>query len=65
MKESPNKDSPQFDVEFIVEELLNMFNEADGYPDKRMQLNSCAGSTFHARVLNAATHLGLLTPGQS
>lgn len=56
MKESPNKNSPQMDVEFIVEELLSLFDAADGGV---MKLESCVGSTFHARVMNAAAHLGL------
>jgi hypothetical protein len=63
MKETPNKDDPQADVVFIVEELLNLFNEAEGGDDP-MQLNSSVGSKFHARVLNAARHLGVLDHGR-
>ena len=61
MKHSPNKNSPQMDVEFVIEELMNLFNEADdGSLEPVMKLESHLGSTFHARVLNAARHLGLL-----
>lgn len=58
MKTSPNEDAPQLDVEFIIEELLNLYNEADegGY----LELKSRVGCTFHARVVNAAKHLGLV-----
>jgi len=60
MKESPNKDRPQSDVEFVIDELLNLFNEADdGSLEPVMTLSSHLGSTFHARVMNAARHLGL------
>jgi hypothetical protein len=65
MKESPNKETPQLDVEFVVEELLDLFNEADDGSLKpiTVTLSSHLGSTFHARVLNAAKHLGLLDYG--
>lgn len=64
MKESPNRDRPQMDVEFIVEELLTLFNEAGtsgiiDLDDNCIELRSHVGSTFHARVLNAAKHLGI------
>lgn len=58
-KETPNKDNPQADVEFIVEELLDLFNEAEGAGVAHILLNSSVGSTFHARVKNAAAHLGV------
>lgn len=58
MKTSPNKDRPQEDVLAIVEELYNLFREADdGRLEPVMELRSHLGSTFHARVLNAARHL--------
>ncbi len=67
MKESPNKLEPQLDVEFIVQELLDLFNEAQSsgssaieLDDNCIELRSHVGSTFHARVLNAARHLGLV-----
>jgi hypothetical protein len=63
MKESPNKDNPQDDIVFIVEELLSLFNGADSVidiDDNCMELRSHVGSTFHARVVNAARHLGIL-----
>lgn len=59
MKETPNKDAPQKDVEFIVQELLDLFNGAEGSQEPLIQLNSSVGSTFHARVKNAAKYLGL------
>lgn len=58
MKESPNKYNPSADIEFIVQELLDLFNEVSDVTEP-IQLNSCVGSTFHARVLNAAKHLGI------
>lgn len=58
MKESPNKNRPQEDVIAVVEELYNLFQEADdGRVEPIMELRSHVGSTFHARVLNAARHL--------
>lgn len=61
MKTSPNETAPQLDVEAIIEELVDLFNQAedDGHPV--MKLESHVGSTFHARVMNAAKHLGILT----
>lgn len=59
MKETPNQDDPQADIAFIIEELYDLFSEAeDGSLEPVMTLNSHVGSTFHARVLNAARHLG-------
>ena len=63
MKDSPNKNDPQADIVFIIEELLDLFNDAEGDP-KRIELNSCVGSTFHAHILNVAAHLGLSALGQ-
>lgn len=62
MKESPNKNDPQADVAFVVEELLELFNGTDA--GDFIELKSQVGSTFHARVLNAAAHLGLFGAGQ-
>lgn len=58
MKDSPNKDNPQADIAFIVEELLDLFNGADA--GEFIELKSQVGSKFHARVLNAARHIGLV-----
>lgn len=55
-KESPNKDNPSADIEFIVQELFDLFMCAEG---DKIELVSALGSTFHARVLNAAKHLGV------
>lgn len=58
MKESPNHDAPQLDVEAVIEELFNLNREADdGSLEPVMKLESRLGSTFHARVLNAARYL--------
>ncbi|WP_143279265.1 hypothetical protein [Bradyrhizobium ottawaense] len=64
MKESPNKDNPRADVVAVVEELLDLFNEAEAaggsvieLDDNCIELRSAVGSTFHARVLNAARYL--------
>ncbi|WP_398473374.1 hypothetical protein [Tardiphaga sp.] len=58
MKESPNKDAPQSDVVAIVEELYTLFlNAGEGQERSVMELHSHLGSTFHARVLNAARFL--------
>jgi hypothetical protein len=64
MKESPNKDNPQADVVFVIQELLDLYGEApaDGaieLDDNCIELRSHVGSKFHARVLNAAKHLGI------
>jgi hypothetical protein len=60
MKESPNKADPTADIELIVEELLSLFTSAETNDQPEMILHSAVGSTFHARVLNAAKHLDLL-----
>lgn len=66
MKQSPNHDCPQLDVELVIEELVNLFSEADdGSQEPVMRLESHLGSTFHARVLNAAKHLGVLVNQQT
>lgn len=57
MKESPNKDAPEEDIKFIIEELYDLFSAAEG---GKLELASAVGSTFHARVLNAAKHLDLI-----
>ncbi|MDB5584888.1 MAG: hypothetical protein JWR80_10064 [Bradyrhizobium sp.] len=56
IKESPNKNSPGLDVEFVVRELFDLFNTAEG---GKIRLESSVGSRFHARVVNAAQHLGV------
>jgi len=65
VKEPPSQNDPQADVVFIIEELLMLFNEAspDGsieLDDNCIELRSAVGGKFHARVLNAARHLGLM-----
>lgn len=55
MKESPNKENPQEDVKFIIEELLMSIDSDDNV----IRLISCVGSTFHARILNAAKYLDI------
>lgn len=58
MDDTPNKNDPQADIAFIIEELLSMFDDAeDG--EYKVELRSSRGSRFHARVLNAGRHLGL------
>lgn len=66
MRETPNKDNPQADVVAIVEELHMLFVEAEGggvgaieLDDNCIELRSHVGSMFHARVKNAARHLGI------
>jgi hypothetical protein len=51
VKETPNKDDPEADIDFILEELLTAFADPDG---DQMSLRSTVGSRFHARVVNAA-----------
>lgn len=55
MKESPNKNAPDEDVKFIVEEIYMLFAVLD--EGQSIELVSAVGSTFHARVINAAKHL--------
>jgi hypothetical protein len=57
MKESPNNNAPEEDVKLIVEELSALFTEAEAMGHPTMNLVSHVGSTFHARVMNAAKHL--------
>jgi hypothetical protein len=57
MKESPNKNAPNEDVTFIIEELSALFTEAEATRRSEMKFTSAVGSTFHARVMNAAKHL--------
>lgn len=60
MKESPNKNDPQADVVFVIEELLSLYNNAEYDSAACIELRSHVGSKFHARVLNAAQHLGIM-----
>ncbi len=65
MKESPNKNDPQADVVFVIEELLSLYNGAEydsaiELDDNCIELRSHVGSKFHARVVNAARHLGIM-----
>lgn len=55
MKESPNKNAPAEDVKFIIEEIYALFSAAS--EGEKIELVSAVGSTFHARVLNAARYL--------
>lgn len=55
MRESPNKNAPDEDVKFIVEEIYMLFAAADA--GEKIELVSAVGSIFHARVINAARHL--------
>ena len=60
MKDSPNADNPQADVELIIEELLNRFNEAELAKEPGIMLHSSVGAAFHARIMNAAKYLGII-----
>lgn len=62
MADTPNRDNPQDDVDFLVEELLSLFNEAEELGEAEMSLNSCVGSKFHARVKRAAAFLAANPP---
>lgn len=57
MKESPNKDAPSEDVAIIIEELSALFTESEANGHATINLVSHVGSTFHARVMNAAKHI--------
>lgn len=58
MQDSPNKNKPEEDIKFIIEEVLDMFNGFD-VEGCNVELVSSVGSRFHARVLNAAKFLGI------
>lgn len=57
MRDTPNKNHPEKDVEFIIQELLDFFNNAE---NGQLELTSKVGSIFNARVVNAAKYLKLI-----
>lgn len=57
MRDTPNKNHPEKDVEFIIQELLDFFNNAE---NGQLELTSKVGSMFNARVVNAAKYLKLI-----
>lgn len=57
MGDTPNRDNPEADIAFIVEELFNLFLSAEQDNREHIILQSSVGGTFNARVNNAAKYL--------